>query len=167
MTKESTLRQTDKHLKDILLLFSIPIAIIIVLVAFLYIPRLFANPAYNFVYCEGYYCDGGYSVGANGNLQEAPDQSTRSPYVDGYKLFYYDVERDATRPVQFDEATRYKLDTSSKSPDGYTLKHSSGGGGFLFWGDYQNNWVLKKGIVSKPISLDSSNSNEFIGWVVE
>ena len=167
MIQKSVQNQANRHTKDLLLLFSIPAGIILLLLAFLYVPRLLANPGYDFIYCEGYYCDGRFSVGSNGNLQEAPDENNRSYYGNDANLFYYDVERDATRPVLFDEASRYRLDASSKSPDGYTLKRTSGGGGFLFWGSYSSGWSLSKGIVSKPISLSSNSSDEFIGWVLE
>lgn len=168
MTKKEVPPQTSKqHIRDILLLFSIPIGIIAVLIAFLYVPRLFAHPAYDFIYCEGYKCDDRFSVDPNGNLQVAPEDDRRYSYSYDADLFYYDVQRDATRPLQADEATRYRLDATSKSPDGYTLKYSSGGGGLLFWGGGQRSWSLNKGLASKPLEIDVRyGDNTFIGWVL-
>lgn len=155
------------HLREIILLFSVPIGIIVVLIAFLYVPRLFANPTYDFIYCEGYSCDNSFSVNPSGTLV-VPDEPNRRLYDGGSRLYYYDTKRDATRPLHIDEASRYQLDTTSKSPDGYTLRRSSGSSGFLFWSDYQNSWSLSKGLIAKPITLDSrGNSNTFIGWVLQ
>lgn len=166
MPKKALNSQTKKHLKEILLLFSVPIGIIILIVAFLYVPRLFANPTYDFIYCEGYSCDNRFSVDPNGTLAVSSETDSYSYYND-YSLHYYDVQRDATRPLHISEATRYQLDATSKSPDGYTLKHHSSGGGLLFLGNYQDSWSLSKGIVSKPLTLDTrGGDNIFIGWVL-
>lgn len=165
MKSELSQNQASKHLKEIILLFSVPIAIIVIIVAFLYIPRAFANPGYDFIYCTGYSCENRVSVDPNGKLVTSSDSERYTPY--DFSLRYYDVQRDATRLLHAEEANRYQLDTTSKSPDGYILKHTSSGSGFLFWGDYQNNWSLSKGIISKPVTLNSgSNSNTFIGWVL-
>lgn len=166
MPKKAPTAQANKHLKEILLLFSVPAGIIVIIIAFLYIPRLFANPTFSFIYCEGYSCDNRFSVDPNGKLTVSAE-TDRYSYYDDYSLQYYDVQRDATRPLNADEATRYQLDATSKSPDGYTLKHSSGGGGVLFLGNYHDSWSLSKGLASKPLTFDSRNGdNKFIGWVL-
>src|SRR5690606_30012082 len=124
-----------KHLKEIILLFSVPIAIILLVIGFLYVPRLFAHPGYDFIYCSGYSCDNTFSVNPSGQLTITSDDK---PYrIDDSNLYYYDIERDASRPIHESEASRYTLDATSKSPDGYTLKRSSGSSGFLFWSDYR------------------------------
>lgn len=167
MTKEQAHNQVSRHMKDLLLLFSVPVAIIVLLVGLIYIPRVLANPTYDFIYCEGYYCDDRFSIDPNGTLKEAPDESVRSAYRGDARLFYYDVQRDATRPVQFDEAARYRLDTTSKSPDGYTLKHNSNSSGFLFWGGSSRSWSLSKGFASQPVTLGSGyGDSKFIGWIL-
>lgn len=157
--------QAKKHFREIVLLFSVPLAIIVAIVSFLYVPRIFANPGYDFVYCSGYSCDNRFLVNPSGQLTIATD-SNRYRGSDS-NLYYYDVERDATRPIHGDEASRYKLDATSKSPDGYTLKQNSGSSGFLFWSDYSRSWSLSKGIVSQPITLGTDSDNTFIGWVIQ
>ncbi len=164
MTSKQAHNQPPRHFKDALLLFIVPIGIIALLIAFLYIPRLFANPVYDFIYCEGYSCDNRFTVNPSGAIAESNNPHS----YEMSRLYYYDVERDAMRPLTIDEANRYRLDTSSKSPDGYVLKNTSNGGGFLFGGGYDNSWSLTKGLISKPVALNSNGeSDEFIGWVLQ
>lgn len=164
MPKKAPTLQAKKHLKEILLLFSVPIGIILIIVAFLYVPRLFANPTHDFIYCEGYSCDSRFVVDTNGKLTLSTE-SARNSYRD-YRLYYYDAKRDATRPIQLADAESYLLDASSKSPEGYTLEQNTNGGGFLFWSDYSRNWSLKKGFATKPVALSGSDIT-FIGWVFQ
>lgn len=163
MTKQEPNPQTKAHVKDFALLFSVPLGAIVLILAFLYIPRFFAHPSYDFIYCEGYSCNEKFLVGPTGRLQASTDTDY---FV--YSLYYYDVRRDATRPLQIDEAINYQLDPASKAPDGYTLKHSARDSGFLLWGgNYNDNWSLQKGIPSKPVALDMGGSDKkFIGWVL-
>ena len=162
MSEETSSIQAKKHLKEILLLFSIPAFIVVTVIAFLYIPRLFANPTHDFIYCEGYSCENRFSVDLDGKLI-VTDDFNRYPRGSN-TLHYYDLEQDATRPIQAEEAGDYPLDPTSKSPDGYQLVQNSNNGGFLFWSDYRNSWSLKKGLVSKPVSIQSYEI-KFIGWV--
>lgn len=151
-----------KHLKEILLLFSVPVGVIAIIIAFLYVPRLFANPAYDFIYCEGYSCESRYSVGSHGRLIVSNETNRYSYNSD--RLYYYDLERDATRPIQAADASGYLLDPTSKSPDGYLLQQNTNSGGFLFWGSYNRSWSLKKDFAAKPVTLEGRDIN-FIGWV--
>lgn len=167
MSKQPVHSPAKDHLKDIALLFSVPIGIIVILITFLYAPRLFAHPAYNFIYCEGYYCDDKISVTRDGKIEITSHENERYSYGRDAKLYFFDVERDSSRPIPADEATSYKLDTASKSPDGYALKRSSSSGSFLFWGSYGNGgWTINKGIISKPINLSNGDITNFIGWVL-
>lgn len=156
--------QAKKHLKDILLLFSIPVGIVVLIVAFLYVPRLFANPTYDFIYCKGYSCDGRFRVDTNGNLTSSAESTRYSSPTD--RLHYYDAERDATRPIQLADALNFQLDPSSKSPEGYSLVRGTNNGGFLFYDSNREVWSLKKGIAITPISLQGYDIT-FIGWVVK
>lgn len=164
MAKQQTPEKVSAHRRDILLLFSVPIAIVLLIAAFFYIPRVFANPRHDFIYCEGYYCDTIFSVDSEGRLRTSPE-TIRYAYRE-YNLRYYDVTRDATRPIQLEDMQDYVIDPLSKSPDGYTLQRSTNNGGFLFSGGYSDNWSLSRGLISKPITLGSSDIH-FIGWVVK
>lgn len=160
-------------LKDLLLLFSIPIAIIIVAAGVIYVPRLLANPAYDFIYvvCDDYRCKNSYSLDNEGRVTDNADDSKESSYYSQTAyLRYYDASDGATRSVTLEEARTYRLDASSKSPDGYTLTSERSGGGFLFWSDRDNGWYLQDGAKKKKIELSTKQSYysqdvKFLGWV--
>lgn len=164
---------SNSPLKDLVLLFSIPIAIITIAAAVIYVPRLMANPAHDFIYsvCEEYSCKNRYAVDSAGYITETPPESSEVRYGDGpVQLRYYDVSAEATHSLTLDEARRYRLDTSSKSPDGYTLIRESSGGNFLFWGGRDTGWYLRDGAKKKKIELSPNESYysqniEFLGWV--
>lgn len=168
MAKEQTHGQVNNHLKEIVLLFSVPIGIVFIILAFIYVPRMLANPSYDFVYCEGgsncsrqYTVDGSKRIDSTGN--------TNRFSFSNISLHYYDIDRGSSRPLTLEEAQEYELDTTSKSPDGYTLESRQQSG--PFGSSWDNNWSLKKGILSKPVTLSGDNdrysrSNNFIGWVL-
>lgn len=163
MPEKAPNNQAKKHLKEILLLFSVPLGVIALIIGFIYIPRLLADPTHDFVYCEGYYCDNKFSVNSNGKLTTS-SETDRFSYRD-YQLYYYDATRDATRPIQAADAENYLLDPTSKSPEGYTLERNTNSGGFLFWSESGGRWSLEKGIVSKPIDINGYDI-KFVGWVL-
>lgn len=161
------------YTKDFLLFFSVPIAIVLIVIGFIYVPRMMANPQYDFVYsvCSEYYCRYSYSIDSSGMVT----QQAKSNYLDYdgvSSLKLYDVETDSSKNVSLEEARQYRLNSSSRSKDGYVLTHeSSGGGGFLFWGgDSENGWYLKKGIAKQKVGLSTGNyyyleNVKFLGWV--
>lgn len=160
------------HLKDLLLLFSIPLAIALLAALAVYVPRLLAKPSYDFLYsyCESYDCAQTYSVNAAGQLAKTPSAGNDKYHFPEARLGYYDISADATRMVTFDDAQKYKLINSSKSPDGYSLTRNNNNGGFLFWGDYDNTWQLANGLKKRSVQLSGDNSYyseniTFLGWV--
>ena len=165
--------KTPNHLKDLLLLFAIPIGIALFAVAAIYVPRLFAQPSYDFIYtqCGDYRCDDNYSVDAFGRLVKEADDMTKPEYRNSTStIHYYDAAKDATRTIGIEEAQQFKLNTSSKSPDGYSLAREEHQSGFLFWSDNDEAWYLKDGAKKKKIELANTGSYysqniKFLGWV--
>jgi hypothetical protein len=163
------------YVKDLILLFSIPAAIALLVLAFLYIPRLSTHPKYDFIYayCDYYQCDDSYSLSTDGHVtkSEPPKNSTYIPIGHTTKLGYYDVTTGASRMLDYSEAADINLINSSKSPDGYSLVRDTGdSGGFLFSGGYNPTWQLQNGLKKKTVTLngdqvDYSNQITFIGWV--
>lgn len=158
------------HIKDLILLFSIPVGIAICVAAIVYIPSLLANPKHDFVYsvCSDYSCRYDFNVDDSGHVSQS--STARDLYSDAATLRYYSVENDSTRTISIEEANRYQLDTSSKSPDGYTLSKSESKSGILFWGNYESGWYLKDGLKKKKIELSNNDSYysrdiKFLGWV--
>lgn len=166
-TADKTNRKS--FLKDLILLFAIPIGIAVFAAVVIYVPRLLANPRYDFVYsiCEDYDCNYNFDIDSSGYVFL---RSTDGYYGSTAALRYYSVKDDSTRIITLAEARRYQLDTSSKSPDGYSLVKEENDSGFLFWGNYKSGWYLKNGAKKKTITLTNSSSYysrnvKFLGWV--
>lgn len=164
--------RVKSHIKDIVLLFAIPVGIALLAAAVIYIPRLLANPKYDFVYavCEDYRCGESYTVDA-GHVVKESNPAMPEYYVHTTHLMYYNAAADSTRSITLEEAQQHRLDASSKSPDGYTLSWESSNTGFLFWGHADSGWYLKNGAKKKRVELANSNSYyysqnvTFLGWV--
>lgn len=146
------------HLKDLILLFAIPIGIAVFAAIAVYAPRLFADPKYDFIYsvCSSYDCNYDYNVDSSGYVSQ---YSRNRDYYNGTStLRYYSAKDDSTRSLTLEEAKRYQLNTSSKSPDGYSLVREDSDSGFLFWGNYDSGWYLKDGAKKKKVELSNDSS---------
>lgn len=162
----------SSHVKDVLLLFAIPVGIAVFAAAVVYTPRLLANPKHDFIYsvCSDYACGQRYEVDRTGKVTQ--HESDGMPVGSVETLRYYDVEDDSTRSLSVEEAQRYQLDTSSKSPDGYSVAREYGDSGFLFWIDSSSRWYLKDGAKKRSIELSNdgsyySDNIRFLGWVTQ
>lgn len=149
---------------------------VLLAVGIVYVPRLLAKPGYDFVYsaCSSYVCYGGYTVDSRGYIEEPADPSGVPAYTDDrtVELYYFSTKQNTAKRLTFEEARQYKLDTSLKSPDGYSLSRETTGGGFLFWNDYDSGWYLKNGAKKKKVELTGNQSYyagdiKFLGWVNE
>jgi hypothetical protein len=158
------------YIKDLILLFAVPLLIAVVAAALVYIPRAMAHPTYDFVYsyCREYGCADDYSVDDGRIVQTAP---TGGPSISSANatLYYYNISDNSTKSLSYNEAKQYRLNPSSKSPDGYSLEMHSGYGG-LFGGDDGRGWFLKNGAKQKVVKLSSgadtySEQIKFLGWV--
>lgn len=156
--------------KEFLLFLSIPLGVIIILVAVLQGPSLFAKPKYDFIYalCPDYSCDGSYAVNAGGQLTF---QQYNNDYSTEPTLYYYSESQHSSRQITATEGDGFNLDSSNVSPDGYTLWQNNGSAnGFLFWGgNGDGNWYLKSGAKKKQLNISANyiyvDQVHFIGWV--
>ncbi len=171
MSEKQTTAPKPNHIKDLLLLFSIPTSIAVIAAVIIYLPGLLANPKYDFIYatCDDYGCSDSFTVeSSSGEITRDKDNSK---IFDGESILrYYDAETDSTRKISFDQAQSYRLDSSSRSPDGYSLVNETSSSGFLFWRDSDSGWYLKNGAIKKKVELSGVNSYysrdiKFIGWV--
>ena len=147
-------------MKDLALLFVIPVAIAVFAAIAIHAPRFFANPKYDFIYstCDDYRCKDSYHVDANGRIVKEENAQSNSRYYNAPRtLHYYNADTDSTSSITLEEAHRYMLNTSSRSPDGYTLVRESTGRSFLFWGDYDESWYLKNGAKKKKVALSNTD----------
>ncbi len=163
----------------------IPVLMVIVVAASIYLPRLFAQPpTINFLYLGGanyydFYGDQEYRVENNVLVRHVTDASS-SPFYQpsrGEPMFYlYDVHKDQARTVSFDEASRLKLDSSPTSADGFTIVRGGQGGGgffpFFFFegsgGDYYARYLSGHGTTRK-LNLGTGgtfgDNFRFLGWI--
>lgn len=169
-SKTSKKPNQQSHIKDLVLLFAIPIAIALFAAIAVYAPRWFANPQYDFVYsfCSDYNCNYDFRVDSSGRVSQ---YSMNRDYFNGIStLRYYSAQDDSTRSLTLEEAKSYQLNTSSKSPDGYSLVRDNNDSGFLFWGNYESGWYLKNGAKKKNVELSTNSSYysqdiNFLGWI--
>jgi hypothetical protein len=176
-TSETQTHHKPSYVKDLVLLFAIPASIAIIAALAVYVPRLMAHPQYDFIYaaCDSYSCENSFSVNADGLVTESFGAQSEiiSPYSNQSQnetLRYYDARTDSTRSITLEQTRSYSLNTSSRSPDGYTLSQPDSGSGFLFWDNYDQGWYLKNGAKRKKVDLLQTRSYyssdvTFLGWV--
>ena len=153
---------------------SIPVLMIVLIATSIYLPAMFIKPKTNLIYSiGGDYCyQNKYSV-KNGKIIEneikKPEDNNACRNYREARLFYYDVERNISREITFDEAARLVIDDSLKSPDGFEIVSGSYGSDiFFFSGSSYYDKYLKKGAYSRRLNMIGPTSYydfKFIGWV--
>lgn len=173
-------RKTEFIKKNITLIvgISVPILMILVVAGSIYLPGLFIKPKFNFLYISGdssyYYSQYQYYV-QNGKLvrnetQESMSQSYQQQR--DVKLRIYDIDKNESRDVSFEEARGLDLDPNNISPDGFEVVYGSRGDGFFpfFYSgtDYRTRY-LKGHNVTKKLNLQLNdsyyNNFRFLGWI--
>lgn len=172
-------RKPISHLKELLLLVAIPLGMLIIVAAYIYLPQTLAKPNYDFVFaaCNSSYCDDSYGIDQSGKITHTVHGTGNEHsqyYDDTTRLYRYDVQTNSVSPIVLDDIHTYHLDSSSRSPDGYTLEHKNAGssGFLLFYSREEGGWYLKNGWYRKPVQLPvggyyySTDENiQFIGWI--
>lgn len=153
--------------KDLILLFAVPLAIIAIVAAVVYVPRLFAHPKYSFVYstCADYNCYGRYTVSSGSIIATKQGYASWNDQLP--TLSYYDAATNASHTISLASAQKLHLDNASKSPDGYSVVQASNDSGFLFWSSSSDDgWYLENGLKKKLLQLPSNTTQvTFLGWV--
>ncbi len=155
--------------KNYILLISVPLVLIGLLAAAVFIPRLLANPQQDFLYseCPIYVCDNEFVVQNGVVVQQASgDYSMRDKRP--IELYYYDVSEGTSQLISLEEAEKLQIHDSKQSSDGYELE--------LRYTTRnptdESRWVLRNGLLVKPVNITTSlsystNAITFIGWVDE
>ncbi len=150
---------------------SIPVLMIIFVVASIYIPLLFVKPKFNFLYVtgDGYYGKEVYFVKNDRLMKNENRQPEREP-----RLFIYDFASDKSREVTFEEAQELILGSDRRSSDGFIVAPGaqSGPGLFLFFFytdvDYNSQYLVGDKI-NKKLNIQSGGSGDnnfrFLGWL--
>lgn len=157
----------------------VPVLMIIFVAASIYLPGIFVQPKYNFLYISGndsyFYSQFQYIVENEQLIKSQNKLPEEQIYYqkEVIKIYYYDVNKNESREINFEEAQKFKIDSNNISPDGFEVVNGTQGGGFfpIFYysnGDY-NNLYLKGHNVSKKLNLILNGARydnfRFIGWI--
>ena len=161
---------------------SLPVLLVLITMALVYIPRYVIKPQYNFIYWTNPY--GSNIVYAIENNKLTRQQLSQTAPVSGYqlnsnpnfdqsKLFLYEAWKNQIRPISFEEASNFYVNSDLTSKDGFGFTSPGYGGdslvGFFFGaGERYNghNLVLKhqKSSFTVPVP-EYSYDVRFLGWV--
>lgn len=159
--------------------FAIPILMIVFIAASVYIPGLFSQPKYNFLYAEnnGFYHEKLFSVN-NGKLTRNTLPSSTDPYYTPGpipQLYVHNVTTNESKHISLEDAQKLILDQSAESPDGYRIQAGNYGNSFYPFGsydrDYNTHYIMGHN-VSKKLNVKTIGANyygqvNFIGWVIK
>ncbi|MEI7998377.1 MAG: hypothetical protein WCH62_02590 [Candidatus Omnitrophota bacterium] len=160
---------------------SIPLLMVILLAASIYLPALGAHPKTNFLYCDGdEYSRTKYVLKANKLIEQEVKYPQHYTMQQEAKLNIYDVTTGSSKKISYEQAQEMVLDGNIKSPDGFEVASddSGGYGMFPFYYSHSNygQKYLKKGNYSKKLEINLKSSSRsyyydygfnFIGWVLQ
>lgn len=171
--------KTSKNI-SLVIGITIPVLMIVLIIASIYLPRYFIHPKYDFLYVLGdeyYYVGGQQYFVKEGRLIRIESKKDEKPHPDQPRserpLYVFDINKDESREVSFDEAQKLNLNGNIKSPDGFEVTHGQRGDGFLFfWSTVpdHNSVYLKGNSFSKKLNVQVRevyyDSNfRFLGWI--
>lgn len=157
---------------------ALPIVFIVIIAIVIFAPSYFMKPAYNFIYTfdSNYYpYNKSYYKVENGKI--IPETFTDKEKVDSSKnvptLYRYDISKDASYVISYEEAKKLNLDPGPTSPDGYTVAYEYNHDGiFEIFGSNNNSrgYFIEKGNGKKRLSGFTNNNYyygnfKFIGWI--
>lgn len=190
------MKEFFKQNLTLVLAFSLPVLLIIIVALSTYLPSLFLSTNYNFVYSvctDGtnyyYYNCNNYLqnrlVVVNGKLIVNDINPTLDSDNDGipdinenYKerIFLHDTEKNESREITTEEAQGLSLNNLVTSPDGISVSSDYSRGAeflFLFDGGSSYRYYLMKGNSKSKLNLISNDDRyyyqdnfQFIGWVL-
>jgi hypothetical protein len=152
---------------SLVIALALPVALVVVLAAFLYLPRLWVQPQHNFIYSTSYDL---YRVENNRVVKKPDSNSSYYSYMNNVGgIYLYDVQTQTSRELSLAEAQGYSLSSDQTSPDGFIMEEDYGSGGLLGeifgGGGYSNYHYLRKGNVTVKLNISTNNYVTFIGWV--
>lgn len=177
----------------ILVAFLLPIALIVIIALVTYLPAIFINTNYNFVYATcnegedyypyqcGKYLQDKYSV-VDGKLvvnnidNKLYNESNNIKENYKARIFLHDTQKNESREITLEEAQTLTLNSLLTSPDGITISSSyDRGADFIFFFDRDNSYdyYLTKGRSRRKLNLINRDDRyyyrdnfQFIGWVL-
>lgn len=167
--------ETIKKNITLILAIFLPLLMILLIVASIYLPRIFIDPPqYDFLYSvvRNYYVGGGKYFVENGKIVER-EQRTEEDEKYGYivedsKLFFHDIEKNESREVSFEEALSFNLDSRIISPDGFEVVYGERVSSVFFPRGLDVFYIKGHGLSQKlnlQINYSDYHGFKFIGWI--
>jgi hypothetical protein len=177
----------------LVLAFTLPVALIIIIALSTYLPAVFLPTNYDFIYTSctnsiNYHCNNylqrRYSVADEKLVVNAIDPTQDSdkdgvPDVnEGYdaRIFFHDTEKNESREITLEEAQKLNLNELLTSPDGVTVSsnYDRGADIFPFFDNRSSHgYYLTKGKSRSKLNLINDDDRyyyrdnfQFIGWVI-
>lgn len=148
----------------------LPILLVIFVVVTSYIPSMLVKPQYNFLYTDKSYDYDAKVINNKLQLTQTTVNYNNNYY---YKtpveptFYVYDQKTNSSKTISSTEAQSLKLDSSNKSPDGFTVGTNDSSYSYFpfFYGGNRGGYYLQgKGLNKK---IDSTNYNfNFVGWII-
>ncbi len=162
----------DKKNIPVIVAFSIPLLMVLLVIAAVSLPRAFApRPQYNFIYSIGDYNFTNVSVLGGRLIVQQTGISGHGLHAKPLRLFFYNVKNNSAREISVKEASGFVLDANLKSPDGYEIENNSPSydlvSGIFGPHDYPA-WYIAGHGTSRKVDLPGYGdlwSFRFTGWV--
>lgn len=173
-----------KLFKDpVLVIIFLPVGFLLLIALIVYVPRMLANPQYDFLYVDS--SNARYNslgtLAANYEIERGQltvkvdsdrarelveehydDYSLRNRYqmFESAQLYVYDVSQGERRKISIDEAIDLELSDDDVSPDGFSLnpRERNHYGVFELFGssNSRHEYTLNKNTISIPVDLDNT-----------
>lgn len=161
----------------------IPVLMIVFVWVSIYLPTLFTQPKYNFIYASGgdYYQLKSYAVEnsklVKNEVKYPSDYHSPTPMSKlEPKLYIYDVEKNISREISFTEAQKLNLSSTNISPDGFEIVSGSHEYSifslFFSRGDFYGERYIRGHGLTKRLNLTKGDGYwyydiSFIGWIIQ
>ncbi len=190
------MKEFIKQNLTLILAFSLPVILIVIVALSTYLPSLFLKTNYNFIYSActdgtnyyyyncNKYLQNRYVV-VNGSLVINDINPTLDSDNDGIldinenystRIFMHDTQKNESREITLEEAQGLSLNSLLTSPDGVSVSSDYSRGAdfiFLFDGGSSYGYYLMKGNSKNRLNLINSDDRyyyqdnfQFIGWVI-
>ena len=172
------LKNKDKI--PLILALSIPILMVLFLALSIYWPTWGVHPKTNFLYCSGdtYVCSK-FIVKDNKLTEQEVKYPDYYKIRQDAKLFIYDVVKDSSKEISYEQAKELILNSNLRSPDDFEIvSDSSGGYGVFpfFYSSYSyGQKYLRRGNFSRKLQINARSNYayyddyqfNFIGWIIK
>jgi len=172
---------------SLILGISIPLIMVLIIIISIYIPPFFAHPKYNFLYMTSarVYENAKIYTVINGKLEKRelvkddaiPIDGKAATFVnadiiDTPHFFIYDIIKNESTEITFEQARVLILEPNVLSPDGFKVVQSEGNYNFFIFSsrnyDYYAKYIKGHGVSQKINSrFDYDNNFSFLGWIIK